>query len=71
MKGSLFKLDWVAPLITDSPLASSTMLSKKEKIFFFLIDFKERILSTVLNVEMLLYIYVTKYIIFKLNLLED
>lgn len=73
MKGSLFKLDWVAPLITDSPLASSTMLSKKEKIFIFfcLIDFKERILSTVLNVEMLLYIYVTKYIIFKLNLLED
>ena len=71
MKGSLFKLDWVAPLITDSPLASSTMLSKKEKIYFFLLDFKERILSTVLNVEMLLYIYVTKYIIFKLNLLED
>ena len=31
MKGSLFKIDWVAPLITDYPLASSTMLSKKEK----------------------------------------
>jgi hypothetical protein len=70
MKGSLFKLDCVAPLITDSPLASSTLLSKKN-IYCFLIDFKERILSTVLNVEMLLYIYVTKYIIFKLNLLED
>ena len=38
MKGSLFKLDWVAPLITDSPLASSTMLSKKEKKYIFFLN---------------------------------